>query len=72
VEKILSGRKTWVLRSVAVRYRERIALIRAGVDCVVGTAVFSDYVRPMNARQLARSRDQHGVEPATLVQRFCN
>jgi hypothetical protein len=67
VEAVAAGRKAWELRGGRVRFRERIALIRAGGNCVVGTAVVSDCLGPMTARQLARARDRHGVEPRRLA-----
>jgi hypothetical protein len=49
-----------------VLFRERIALIRAGAGCVVGTAVVSDCLGPMTARQLAREAGKHRVEARSL------
>ncbi len=66
VEEILAGRKVWELRSCSVRFRERIGLIRAGTNAIAGTAVVSDCLGPMTARQLARAQNKHRVDAREL------
>ena len=59
VDKILSGAKTWEMRSAAVKYRGPIALIRKGSGTVVGTVEITDSVGPLTREQLLANTDRH-------------
>jgi hypothetical protein len=58
---ILSGTKTWEMRTAPTRYRGRVGLIRKGSGMVVGAADLVDSLRPIDAAGLAATRDRHGI-----------
>ncbi|MDB5963472.1 MAG: hypothetical protein JWP59_4766 [Massilia sp.] len=62
---ILTGTKTWEMRTTPAPRRGRIALIRKGTGLVVGTAELVDSLAPLDAASLAASRDRHRI-PAGL------
>jgi hypothetical protein len=60
---ILSGAKTWEMRSRSTSLRGRIALIRKRSGLVVGTAELAGCLGPIDAATMARTVDRHGIEP---------
>jgi hypothetical protein len=72
---ILSGRKTWEMRSRSTRIRGRIGLIRKGSGLVVGVADIVGCLPPLGAEEFASARDRHGVpaemDEAVLAAGWC-
>lgn len=62
---ILSGVKTWEMRTTPTRYRGPIGLIRKGTGMVVGVADLVDSLLPLDAEGLAATHDRHRI-PADL------
>ena len=60
---ILSGGKTWELRSRRTQHRGPFALIRKGSGTVVGVADLSDCLPPLTASTMADTEACHGVPP---------
>ncbi|CAL8981586.1 hypothetical protein RHODGE_RHODGE_02920 [Rhodoplanes serenus] len=62
---ILSGRKTWEMRTTGCRKRGRIALIRAGSGLVVGVAEIVGSLDPLDALDAyAAGEPYHAIGPA--------
>jgi hypothetical protein len=60
---ILSGTKTWEMRSRSTSLRGRIALIRKRSGVVVGTVELVDCLAPLNVGTMAVTVDRHGIDP---------
>jgi hypothetical protein len=63
---ILAGRKTWEMRSKAVRKRGRIGLIRKGSGLVVGEATLIDSLPALNEAEMLASIGKHCI-PADMI-----
>jgi len=63
ISKILSGKKTWELRSRPTDYRGKIALIRKGTGMIVGLAELTDCLPPLSSATFDAARDRHGIPP---------
>ncbi len=63
ISLILSGRKTWEMRTSPTSLRGRIGLIRKGTGMVVGVADIIDSLAALDASGLAATRDLHGIPP---------
>ncbi|WP_165943669.1 ASCH domain-containing protein [Roseicella aquatilis] len=63
ISMILSGAKTWEMRSRPTSLRGRIALIRKRSGLVVGTAELVDCLAPLDADAMAATADRHGIDP---------
>lgn len=61
---ILSGRKTWELRSRRTQHRGPFALIRKGSGTVVGVAELSDCLAPLTTSTTADTVERHRIPPA--------
>jgi len=59
IDNILSGRKTWEMRSTATKQRGPIALIRKGSGRVVGVAEIIDSIGPLSEADLLANHDKH-------------
>jgi len=68
IDLILSGQKTWELRTRNARLREKIALIRKGSGRIVGTAQLADVKGPMTSDQLQKYKEKHCVPEGQLSQ----
>jgi hypothetical protein len=66
IDRILSGAKTWELRSSHTKIRGRVALIRKGSGQVVGTAEIIDSLGPMSDTDMLQNIAKHMVEEARL------
>jgi len=65
IGKILSGAKSWEMRTKPAFYRGPVALIRKGdKGMVVGVAEIADSLPPLDAAAFRAARDRHGVPPA--------
>jgi hypothetical protein len=63
VSMVLSGAKTWEMRSRSTSLRGRIALIRKRSGLIVGTAELIDCLAPLDADAMAAAVDRHGIDP---------
>jgi hypothetical protein len=63
IGRILSGRKTWEMRTTPTACRGRVGLIRKGTGMVAGIADIVDSLPPLDAAGLAASRECHGIPP---------
>ncbi|WP_207795916.1 ASCH domain-containing protein [Kinneretia aquatilis] len=62
IDRILSGIKTWEMRSTATKIRGRIALIRKGSGTVIGTAELVDCLGPFTDAQMMANQEKHRIE----------
>jgi len=60
IDLIISGEKTWELRSRGTNVRGKIALIRSGSGSIVGTATLADCF-PASDELLAKNLKKHRV-----------
>lgn len=67
IDLILSGRKTWEMRSRKTTVRGTIGLIEKGTGTVVGVANLDDCLPAMSRAELAKERHRHHI-PDELVQ----
>lgn len=65
IGSILSGQKTWEMRSRAISVRGPIGLIRAGSGMVVGVAKLVDCLPPLNQADYFNHNHNHAI-PETL------
>lgn len=66
LDLILSGHKTWEMRSRHTTIRGRIGLVRAGSGQVVATAELVDCLPPLDAQQMRQTEAMHGI-PDVLI-----
>lgn len=66
VDRILSGQKTWELRTTGTKMRGRIALIRKGSGTVVGTVDIIDCVGPLTESVMLDNTAKHMVTPERI------
>jgi len=66
INKILSGVKTWEMRTKPTLQRGHIGLIRKGTGLVVAVAELVDSLPPLDTRAFASSRERHGI-PADML-----
>jgi hypothetical protein len=66
LNQILSGEKTWEMRSSGARKRGRIGLISKGSGQVIGVADLVDCIGPMTPERIAASSDLHRISPQRL------
>jgi hypothetical protein len=59
IDNILSGRKTWEMRSTATKQRGPVALIRKGSGKVVGVAEIIDSIGPLSDADILANQDKH-------------
>lgn len=67
VDNILSGLKSWEMRSTATKVRGLIALIRKGSGLVVGTADLVDSLGPLSDEELLASESKHLISSARVL-----
>ncbi|MBX9593290.1 ASCH domain-containing protein [Falsiroseomonas stagni] len=61
IDYILTGAKTWEMRTRPTNVRGRIALIRKGAGVIVGYADLVGTEPPVDASRLAETRDRHRI-----------
>ena len=66
IDLILSGEKTWEMRSNVVTHRGAFGLILKGSKTVVGIADLLEVHGPLTPEQLERSLDRHRVPSSVL------
>lgn len=67
IDRILSGKKTWEMRSMATKQRGLVALIRKGSGQVVGVAELVDAVGPLTKEQIQASQSKHMISNERLA-----
>lgn len=66
LEKILSGRKTWEMRSDPIHKRETIALIQKGSKAIYGVADIIDSIGPLSREAMIANETKHRIDPSRL------
>jgi hypothetical protein len=61
VNKILSGKKTWEMRSTRTKIRGRVGLIESGSGMIVGDVEIIDSLEPIDLAQYQKSISKHWV-----------
>ena len=62
ISKILSGQKTWEMRSTHTKRRGVIGLIEAGTGLIVGEAEIIETYGPLLIIHLQQNKDKHQCE----------
>lgn len=62
VEFILSGQKTWEMRSTSTKVRGPFAIIEQGTGLIVGVANLVGVMEPMTLGQLMSTKHNHHVD----------
>ncbi|GAB6071573.1 ASCH domain-containing protein [Thiomicrorhabdus hydrogeniphila] len=70
IELILSGKKTWEMRSGSINIRERIALIEQGTGLIGGEADLTDCIKGMSHNILCSRTSKHFIEDETLLRKW--
>jgi hypothetical protein len=70
IDEIISGRKIWEIRGSNTSRRGRIALIRSGSGCIVGTCDLIDVVGPLTIQDFVDSTEKHRVNDFVLKGRL--
>lgn len=66
LEKILSGSKTWEMRSRRTTKRETIALIQKGAKAIYGVAEIAECLGPFTKEEMLRNEYFHGITAERL------
>jgi hypothetical protein len=67
IERILTGAKTWEMRSTATKLRGRIGLVRKGSGLIVATANLVDSIGPLSQDQMLAHTDRHLIESERIM-----
>jgi hypothetical protein len=67
IDYILSGRKTWEMRSTVIRMRETIALIRKGSKRIEGIVDLVDCLGPFTYDQMLANQSNHMISTSDLA-----
>jgi hypothetical protein len=70
IEKILSGVKSWEMRSRRTDIRGRIALIKAGSGTIVGTATMYGSMPALTEDRWEATKRWHQVEDLELLRKW--
>lgn len=70
LDKILSGEKTWEMRSRRTRYRGKIGLIESGSGLIVGEARLVS-CSPFPIKPNLDHIDKHQIEDIELLKKWC-
>lgn len=66
IDNILSGKKTWEMRSTQIKQRGLIALIEKGSGTVVGVAEIIDSLGPFSKEEMLANQSKHLITPERL------
>lgn len=66
IDNILSGRKTWEMRSKRTEQRELIALIRKGSGTIIGVAKITDSLGPFTKEEMLANQSKHLITTERL------
>ena len=67
IELILSGQKTWEMRSYRLTYRGWIGLVQKKTEFVYGIAHLVDVGCPLSISELIDTIDKHQIDKATIL-----
>ncbi|MEX0959099.1 MAG: ASCH domain-containing protein [Burkholderiales bacterium] len=67
IDRILSGEKTWEMRSERTKKHGLIALIRKGTKTVVGTVEVVDSIGPFTPEEMLLNQRYHLMTPERLA-----
>ena len=67
IDRILSGEKTWEMRSRNCRIRGPIGLIKKGSGKVVGLAEITDVIGPLTPAEMLANQDKHRITSQRLA-----
>lgn len=66
IDLILSGQKTWEMRSTSPSWRGRFGLIRKGSGEISGVARLADVGRPLSPEEMVQTFDKHRIPEAMI------
>jgi hypothetical protein len=67
IDHILSGKKSWEMRSQATSKRGRIGLIRKGSGTIAGEATLVDSLTPLTRAEMLETIDKHQIPVELLL-----
>jgi len=67
IERIMSGEKTWEMRSTATKQRGSVALIRKGSGQVVGTVEITGCTEKLSRVQMLDEQRRHRIDAADIA-----
>jgi len=67
LERILSGQKTWEMRTTHTRKRETVALAKKGTGQIFGLADIIDSCGPLSDATMNSTVAMHGIDPSRLM-----
>jgi len=70
IDKILSGQKTWEMRSTKTNIRGKIGLIEAGTGLIVGEAVLTECLPAINNLLALAGFNNHRVSDFELLKKW--
>jgi hypothetical protein len=68
IDKILTGEKSWEIRSSRINIRGPIALIRKGSGAIIGTCRLVDVKGPLTPAEFSRNEARHRVPQTWLAE----
>ena len=66
IDNIMSGKKTWEMRTTGTKQRGPIALIRKGSGQIVGIAEIAGSLGPLSRDELVANENKHLIPPTRL------
>jgi hypothetical protein len=67
IDNILSGKKTWEMRSTQTKQRDVVALIRKGQPGkIIGTVEIIDSIGPLSKEELLANQSKHLMTPERI------
>lgn len=70
IDLILSGKKTWEMRSAATKIRGRIALIEAGSGLIAGESVLTGCIALFDSCDYIEHQDKHCITDLSLLEKW--
>ncbi len=67
IDHILSGRKSWEMRSTRTKTRGPVALIKKGSGAIFGIAYLVDSLGPLDTEQMLANQEKHLITPARVM-----
>ena len=67
IDNILSGKKTWEMRSTLAKRRGLVALIRKGSGKIIGVARLVDSIGPFSKAEMLANQSRHMIPTERLA-----
>ena len=67
IDNILSGIKSWEMRSKKTKIRGHVALIRKKSGTIIGIAEITDSLEPLSDKEMLASKAKHRIDDETLA-----